>query len=84
VLLFPENSVAVAMACTVLEEGDADGCWRRASDALGGRVAVIVRSIDVPWVVNLPQRAALKGDGHSQEMAKQGTVDDLLKKSSAV
>lgn len=61
-LPFPDNSVDVALACTVLEEGDADRMLAEMVRVTrpGGRVAVIVRSIDVPWVVNLPLRAALK------------------------
>jgi ubiquinone/menaquinone biosynthesis C-methylase UbiE len=61
-LPFPDNSVDVAMACTVLEEGDADRMLAEMVRVTrpGGRVAVIVRTIDVPWVVNLPLRAALK------------------------
>ena len=61
-LPFPNNSVDVAMACTVLEEGDADRMLAEMVRVTrpGGRVAVIVRTIDVPWVVNLPLRAALK------------------------
>jgi len=61
-LPFPDNSVDVAMASTVLEEGDADRMLAEMVRVTrpGGRVAVIVRSIDVPWVVNLPLGAALK------------------------
>ncbi len=61
-LPLPDNSVDVALACTVLEEGDADRMLAEMVRVTrsGGRVAVIVRSIDVPWVVNLPLRAALK------------------------
>lgn len=61
-LPFPDNSVDVALACTVLEEGDADRMLAELVRVTspGGRVAVIVRCMDIPWWVNLPLRAALK------------------------
>ena len=61
-LPLPDKSVDVAFACTVLEEGDADQMLAEMVRVIrpGGRVAVIVRAIDVPWWVNLPLPAALK------------------------
>jgi len=61
-LPFPDNHVEVAVSYTVLEEGDAD---RMLAEMLrvtkpGGRVAVMVRAMDVPWVVNVPLRPELK------------------------
>jgi SAM-dependent methyltransferase len=61
-LPLPDASVDVAIACTVLEEGDAD---RMMAEMLrvtkpGGRIAVIVRAIDVPPWVNLPLSTATK------------------------
>src|SRR6185369_17818375 len=49
-LPFPDNSVDVAVACTVLEEGDADRMLAEMVRVTrpGGRVAVLGRSIDVP------------------------------------
>jgi SAM-dependent methyltransferase len=61
-LPFPDNHVDVAVSFTVLEEGNAD---RMLSELVrvtkpGGRVAVIVRALDIPWVVNIPLRPELK------------------------
>jgi len=61
-LPFPADSVDVTLACTVLEEGDAD----RMLAALvrvtrpGGRLGAVVRATDMPAWVNLPLRADLK------------------------
>ncbi len=61
-LPFPDNSVDVAVSFTVLEEGNAD---RMLAEMLrvtkpGGRVAVLVRAMDVPWVVNVSLRPEVK------------------------
>ena len=61
-LPFPDNHVEVAVSYTVLEEGDAD---RMLAEMIrvtkpGGRVAVMVRAMDIPWVVNVPLRPELK------------------------
>ncbi|HSE86529.1 MAG TPA: methyltransferase domain-containing protein [Candidatus Binatia bacterium] len=61
-LPFPDNLVDVAVSFTVLEEGNAD---RMLSELVrvvkpGGRVAVMVRALDIPWVVNVPLRPELK------------------------
>jgi len=61
-LPFSADSIDVALSCTVLEEGDADRMLAeliRVAKA-GGRVAVIVRAIDVPAWVNLPLSPELK------------------------
>jgi SAM-dependent methyltransferase len=55
-LPFPDNSIDLTLSCTVLEEGEAD---RMLAEMIrvtkpGGRVAVIVRAVDVPSWVNLP------------------------------
>src|SRR5215469_13945247 len=55
-LPFPDNSMDLTLSCTVQEEGDAD---RMLAEMIrvtkpGGRVAVIVRGVDVPSWVNLP------------------------------
>ena len=49
-LPFPPASFDVALACTVLEEGDADRMLRELVrvTAPGGRVAVVVRATDLP------------------------------------
>ena len=61
-LPFPDNHVDVAVSYTVLEEGDADRMLAEMVRVTkpGGRVAVMVRAMDIPWVVNLPLRPALK------------------------
>jgi SAM-dependent methyltransferase len=61
-LPFPDNHVDVALSFTVLEEGNAD---RMLADLVRvtkpcGRVAVMVRAIDIPLVVNVPLRPELK------------------------
>ncbi|MBM4263928.1 MAG: methyltransferase domain-containing protein [Deltaproteobacteria bacterium] len=61
-LPFADNSYDVAMACTVMEEGDADRMIAELTRVTkpGGRVANVVRSIDMPRWVNLQLSAALK------------------------
>jgi SAM-dependent methyltransferase len=61
-LPFPEQSFDVTLAYTVLEEGDADRMLAELVRVTkpGGRVAVIVRAIDMPRWVNLPLSASLK------------------------
>lgn len=61
-LPFPDNHVDVAMSYTVLAECDAD---RMLAEMIrvtkpGGRVAVMVQAMDIPWVVNIPLRPELK------------------------
>jgi len=56
------SSVDVALSFTVMEEGDAD----RMLDELvrvtraGGRIAAVVRALDMPWWANLPVSAELR------------------------
>ena len=61
-LPFPDNHVEVAVSFTVLEEGNADRMLAELVrvEKPGGRVAVMVRALDIPWVVNVPLRAELK------------------------
>jgi SAM-dependent methyltransferase len=61
-LPFPDSSFDVTMACTVLEEGDADRMLAELVRVTrpGGRVAVIVRTVDMPWWVNASLGPALK------------------------
>lgn len=61
-LPFGDNSFDVAMACTVMEEGDADRMIAELTRVAnpGGKVAVVVRSTDMPRWVNLALPAALK------------------------
>jgi ubiquinone/menaquinone biosynthesis C-methylase UbiE len=67
-LPFTDSRFDVTMACTVLEEGDADRMLAEMVRVTkpGGRVAVIVRSIDMPGWVNLPLRAELKARVEAQ------------------
>jgi SAM-dependent methyltransferase len=61
-LPFPDNHVDVALSFTVLEEGNADRMLAELVRVAkpGGRVAVMVRAIDIPLVVNVPLRPELK------------------------
>jgi SAM-dependent methyltransferase len=61
-LPFSDGSVDVALSCTVLEEGDADHMLAELIRVTkpGGRVAVIVRAVDVPAWVNLPLSPELR------------------------
>lgn len=54
-LPFPSDSFDVTLAFTVLEEGDADRMLAEMVRVTkpGGQVAVIVRGVDKPWLVNL-------------------------------
>ncbi len=61
-LPFPDRTFDVTLSCTVMEEVDADRMLAEMVRVTkpGGRVAVIVRSVDMPWWANLPLRAELK------------------------
>jgi SAM-dependent methyltransferase len=61
-LPFPDNHVDVALSFTVLEEGNADRMLAELVRVTkpGGRIAVMVRAIDIPLVVNVPVRRELK------------------------
>jgi ubiquinone/menaquinone biosynthesis C-methylase UbiE len=67
-LPFSDSCFDVTIACTVMEEGDADRmlaeCVRVTRPQ--GRVAIVVRSIDMPGWVNLPLGAALKRKAEAQ------------------
>lgn len=58
----PGDSVDIALSFTVMEEGDADRMLAELVRVTrpGGRVAVIVRSCDLPSWANLPISAALR------------------------
>jgi len=59
---FPDACFDVTMSATVMEEVDADRMLAEMVRVTksGGRVAVITRAVDIPWVANLPLRDELK------------------------
>ena len=61
-LPFPDASFDVVMSCTVMEEAHADAMLAELIRVAkpGGRVAVMVRAMDLPWSVNVPLRPELK------------------------
>jgi len=61
-LPFPDDSFSVTLAFTVLEEGHADRMLAEMVRVTkpGGYVAVIVRSVDMGWTVNLDLPPTLK------------------------
>ena len=61
-LPFPDNHVDVAVSFPVLEEGNADRMLAELVRVTKprGRVAAMVRAIDIPLVVNVPLRPELK------------------------
>jgi SAM-dependent methyltransferase len=75
-LPFPSDSVDVALACTVLEEGDADRMLAELVRVTkpGGRVAVIVRAVDVSAWVNLPLNPSLKSKAEVPGLIGAGAV----------
>jgi SAM-dependent methyltransferase len=81
-LPFPDNHVDVVLSFTVFEEGNAD---RMLAELIrvakpGGRVAVMVRALDIPWVVNLPLRFELKTKAQTPHgfVGAQGCADASL------
>ncbi len=81
-LPFPDNHVGVALSLTVLEEGNADRMLTELVRVAkpGGRVAVMVRAIDIPWVVNVPLRPELKTKAQTPRgfVSAQGCADATL------
>ena len=81
-LPFADSHFDVTMACTVMEEGNADRmlaeCVRVTKS--GGRVAVIVRSLDMSGWVNLPLGIDLKKKTETQRghVFKEGCADASL------
>jgi ubiquinone/menaquinone biosynthesis C-methylase UbiE len=61
-LPFPDNHFDVVLSATVMELLDADRMLRELVRVVkpGGRVAVVVRAVDMHSFVNLPLRATLK------------------------
>jgi SAM-dependent methyltransferase len=81
-LPFPDNHVDVALSFTVLEEGNADSMLAELVRVTkpGGRVAVTVRAIDIPLVVNVPLRPELKTKVQTPRgfVGTQGCADGSL------
>jgi SAM-dependent methyltransferase len=71
-----DNSVDVALSFTVMEEGDADRMLAELVRVTrpGGRVAAIVRAIDMPSWVNLPLSAAVRVKADQPGMASGGAA----------
>jgi SAM-dependent methyltransferase len=69
-----DSSVGVALSFTVMEEGDADRMLAELVRVTkpGGRVAVIVRAIDMPSWVNLPISAAVRAKADQPGMVSGG------------
>jgi SAM-dependent methyltransferase len=61
-LPFPDNEFDVVISHTVMEEDNADNMLSEMVRVTkpGGRIAVMVRTLDVPWLVNVSLRAELK------------------------
>jgi len=81
-LPYPDNHVDVALSLTVLEEGNADRMLAELVRVAkpGGRVAVMVRAIDIPLVVNVPLRPELKtkAQTHRGFVGAEGCADASL------
>jgi ubiquinone/menaquinone biosynthesis C-methylase UbiE len=84
-LPFAENRFDVTMACTLMEEGDADRMLREFVRVTrpGGKVGAVVRSTDMPRWVNAPLRAGLKMKIEASEflagnVTSQGCADASL------
>ena len=62
-----DNSYDFAYSVTALEEGDADKMLAEMVRVTkpGGKVGVIVRAMDIPFVINLPLEPALKSKAQS-------------------
>jgi hypothetical protein len=72
----PESSVDVALSFTVMEEGDADRMLAELVRVTkpGGRIAVIVRAVDMPSWVNLPLSAAVRAKADQPGMVSGGVA----------
>src|SRR5262249_9222744 len=72
----PDNSIDVALSFTVMEEGDADQMLSELVRVTrpGGRVAVIVRAVDMPSWVNLPLSAAVRAKADEPGIASGGVA----------
>lgn len=75
-LPFADDSMDVTLSATVFEEGDAE---RMLAEMIrvtkpGGRVAVIVRAIDLPGWVNLPLKPATKAKAQAPGLFGAGVA----------
>jgi SAM-dependent methyltransferase len=81
-LPFPDNHVDVTLSFTVLEEGNADRMLAELVRVAkpGGRVAVMVRALDIPWVVNVPLCPEVKTKAQTPRgfVGAQGCADANL------
>jgi SAM-dependent methyltransferase len=81
-LPFPDNHVDVAVAFTIMEEGNADLMLAEMIRVAkpGARLAAIVRALDIPWVVNVPLRSELKAKAQIPRgfVSAQGCADASL------
>src|SRR5262245_13423108 len=83
-LPFPDASFDVTMAVTVIEELDADRMLREMVRVTrsGGKVAVVARAMDVPFLMNLPLGASLQSKveapGVVGQVAPEGCADRSL------
>lgn len=83
-LPFPNNSFHVTLAFTVLEEGHANQMLAEMVRVTkpGGHIAVIVRGLDMPWLVNLDLPEALKAKVEAprglRSVAQGGCADASL------
>jgi ubiquinone/menaquinone biosynthesis C-methylase UbiE len=77
-----DGSFDVTVSCTVFEEGDAEQMLSEMIRVTkpGGRVAVIVRSVDMPCLVNVPIGAELKSkiEAPGGGVAEKGCADASL------
>ena len=83
-LPFPENSFDVTLSITVIEEVDARQMLAEMVRVTkpGGRVAVIARAMDMPFLINLPLQpellAKIGAPGAIGSVATQGCADASL------
>jgi SAM-dependent methyltransferase len=75
-LPLPENSVDVGLSFTVMEEGDADRMLAELVRVTkpGGRVAVVVRAVDMPSWVNLRLGVAVRAKVDRPGMVSGGVA----------
>src|SRR4030095_3437791 len=74
--------VDMVLSFTVLEEGNADRMLAELVRVTkpGGRIAVMIRALDIPWVVNVPLRPELKTKAEVPHgfVGEEGCADSSL------